>query len=87
MLLSLVLPVNFFQNKIVRWNGPVLTQPRDQLSVEQLQGDSIPELPDMSYYSRPEWAGEAKHSLSGSVSFQDEAESRVVVLPGLALKE
>ena len=71
ILLYLFLPVYSCQNKIVSWNGPVLTQPRDQLSVEQLRGDSIPVLLDMSYYSRPEWAGEAKHSLSGSVSFQD----------------
>jgi len=58
-------------NKPVPWNGPKLTHPRDQLTVEELQRDSILALIDMSYYAKPEWAGEAAHSFSGLVSFND----------------
>ncbi len=53
------------------WNGPKLTQPRDQLTVDQLQKDSTPSLIDMSFFAKPEWAGEAAHNFSGSISFKD----------------
>jgi CubicO group peptidase (beta-lactamase class C family) len=48
-----------------------LTHPRTQLTAAQLQGDDAPALLDMSHFSRPEWALEATHGFSGSVSFQD----------------
>jgi CubicO group peptidase (beta-lactamase class C family) len=53
------------------WDGPTLSQPRDQLTVAQLQGDEILPLIDMSYFAQPIWAGEASHSFSGSLTFSD----------------
>ena len=51
------------------WDGPVLTEPRTQLTVRQLTaGDSLPLL-DMSFFARPEWAKDSAVPLSGSVSF------------------
>ena len=58
-------------NKPVPWNGPTLTQPRSYLTVEVLQEDSIPELSDMSFFARPDWATDAIHTFSGSVSFRE----------------
>ena len=71
ILLCLVLMANSCRNKPTEWNGPKLMQPRNQLTAEQLLGDSMPAYVDMSFYAQPEWAGEAVHHLSGSVSFQD----------------
>ncbi len=73
ILFCLVLQVNSCRNIPVQWNGPRLEQPRDQLTVEQLVGDSIPAFIDMSYYAKPEWAGKATNNLSGSISFPDMA--------------
>ena len=68
----LVLLVNSCNiNKPTPWNGPTLTQPRNQLTIEQLQGDSTLALVDMSYYTRPDWAQKASYNFSGSVSFPD----------------
>lgn len=53
------------------WDGPRLSEPRDQLTVEQLQQSSALPLLDMSYFAKPEWASEANHSFSASVSFED----------------
>ncbi len=53
------------------WNGPQLSQPRNQLTVEQLQENRFLPLLDMSYFAKPNWALEAAHSFSGSVSFED----------------
>ena len=53
------------------WVGPELSQPRDQLTVAELQQNRFLPLADMSYFARPDWAGEAKHTFSGSVSFTD----------------
>jgi CubicO group peptidase (beta-lactamase class C family) len=53
------------------WAGPELGQPRDQLTVEQLQQNRFLPLADMSFFAKPEWATEAAHSFSGSVSFTD----------------
>ena len=58
-------------NKFTPWNGPTLTQPRNQLTIEQLQGDSTLALVDLSYYAKPDWAQEASYNFSGSVSFPD----------------
>lgn len=38
------------------WDGPTLTRPRDQLTVDQLHGEALPELLDMSFLARPDWA-------------------------------
>lgn len=59
------------QEKPAPWEGPELGQPRDQLTVEHLQQSRFLPLLDMSYFAEPEWAGEAAHSFSGSVSFTD----------------
>jgi len=71
ILLFLVLLVNSCQNKPIQWNGPRLMKPRDQLTVEQLQGDSVLALTDMSFFAKPEWANQASRNFSGSVSFAD----------------
>ncbi len=55
------------------WDGPKLTQPRDQLRVEQLQEDSLPAYLDMSYYAKPDWATAATHAFSGVISFAAKA--------------
>jgi CubicO group peptidase (beta-lactamase class C family) len=36
-----------------------------------LLGEEVPPLTDMSYFARPEWAEQAIHSFSGSLSFED----------------
>ena len=53
------------------WAGPELTQPRDQLTVADLQQNRFLPLADLSYFAKPDWASEAAHSFSGSVSFAD----------------
>jgi CubicO group peptidase (beta-lactamase class C family) len=53
------------------WEGPELSQLRDQLTVEQLQQNRLLPLADMSYLAKPAWASEAAYSFSGSVSFED----------------
>jgi PBP1b-binding outer membrane lipoprotein LpoB len=53
------------------WEGPELSQPRNQLTVEELQQNRFLPLADMSYFAKPEWAGEAVHSFSGSISFEN----------------
>lgn len=58
-------------NKPVRWNGPKLQEPRDQLTVPQLLEGSRPDLMDMSYFARPTWAQEALIAFSGSISFNE----------------
>lgn len=59
------------QSEPAPWNGPRLSQPRDQLTVAQLQGNEILPLIDMSYFAKPDWAVEAAHGFSGSLSFAD----------------
>lgn len=51
--------------------GPELGQPRDQLTVAQLQQNRFLPLADMSFFAKPAWAGEATHDFSGSVTFED----------------
>jgi CubicO group peptidase (beta-lactamase class C family) len=53
------------------WTEPILSQPRNQLTVPQLQEDKTFSLLDMSYFAKPEWAREAEHGFSGSISFVD----------------
>ncbi|MCO5189900.1 MAG: hypothetical protein M9918_17110 [Anaerolineae bacterium] len=53
------------------WVGPELSQPRDQLTVAELQQNRFLPFADMSYFAKPEWASEAAHSFSGSLSFAD----------------
>ena len=65
---GLALLLSACQNKPTPWNGPQLTQPRDQLTVGQLQQDSIPALVDMSCYAKPDWADDAIHHFSGTIT-------------------
>lgn len=51
------------------WNGPVLTRPRNQLTVAQLDAPDTLPLLDMSFFARPAWAAEAASPFSGSISF------------------
>jgi len=65
-----------FWDEPTPWDGPRLTQPRSQLTAEQLTVEQTPgadtlALLDMSHFSRPEWALEATHRFSGTVSFTD----------------
>lgn len=53
------------------WEEPELSQQRDQLTADELQQNSYPPFVDMSNFAKPEWAGEATHNFSGSVSFAD----------------
>jgi CubicO group peptidase (beta-lactamase class C family) len=74
--LILVLAVSLTQSSCRRdvpepWNGPVLTRPRTQLTVDQLmEGESLGFL-DMSFFSRPEWARTGAERFSGSISFTE----------------
>ncbi|WNJ19092.1 serine hydrolase [Pontibacter sp. G13] len=50
------------------WNGPVLSYPRTQLTVESLlTADSLP-LMDMSFFAQPDWAESAKRSFTGTIT-------------------
>lgn len=53
------------------WNGPVLTQPRTQATVEDLMGDASLPFLDMSFFAEPDWARSEAASFSGSVSFTE----------------
>mgnify|MGYP006292956877 CR=1 FL=1 len=53
------------------WEGPVLTQPRTELTVQELLGDAVPEFLDMSFFARPQWASNTSEPFSGSISFSE----------------
>lgn len=57
--------------EIEPWNGPVLTEPRNQLTVAQLVDGDLQDLLDMSFFSRPAWATDASNEFSGELSFDD----------------
>ncbi len=69
----LILIFLFFscQSKPAQWKGPVLTQPRDQLTVDTLLAGKEQLLVDMSYFAAPTWAKEAKESFSGSLILEE----------------
>ena len=69
-LLSLCLAIFLIAcaQELPQWDGPTLSQPRDQLTVEQLQQQNLIPLLDMSFFAEPEWAQEAEHSFSGSIA-------------------
>ena len=71
LLSCLFLMFNSCHQKPVPWTGPELTQPRNQLTVRHLQEITIPELIDLSFFSKPEWATEAEDGFYGSLSFTD----------------
>lgn len=53
------------------WEGPVLTQPREALTVAQLQDTQTLELLDMSFFARPDWAEDSSREFSGTLRFED----------------
>lgn len=59
------------REKPAPWNGPVLTQPRTHLTVDQLNSGEMLPLLDMSFFSRPVWASGDAHPLSGTMSFAE----------------
>jgi CubicO group peptidase (beta-lactamase class C family) len=60
-----------FLDKPALWDGPTLTQPRDQLTVQDLRADSTYSFMDMSYFAKPEWADKALDDFSGTITFHD----------------
>ncbi|MFB6320448.1 serine hydrolase domain-containing protein [Saccharicrinis sp. FJH54] len=76
MKLILILPLialvmNSCGKEPADWSGPVLSQPRLQLTVDHLLKAQTFPLTDMSFFTMPEWAQPAVESFSGSVSFSD----------------
>jgi len=72
ILLSLFIIANScFHKKPIPWNGPTLTQPRNQLTVEQLLSDSTFILLDMGFFAKPEWAQKTSNKFSGSISLKE----------------
>ena len=67
----LILLVISCQKSPSQWNGSVLTQPREYLTVEELLEGKTQPLLDMSYYSKPKWGNNAKYLFSGSIMFQE----------------
>jgi CubicO group peptidase (beta-lactamase class C family) len=59
------------------WEGPVLTRPRTQLTVDQLNAGRTPPFLDMSFFTKPDWSTNDAHPISGTISF---AESGMVSL-------
>ncbi len=67
----LAIVLNSCQKEPLLWDGAKLTQPRDQLTVEQLLEDTSFPLIDMSFFAKPEWAKPAADHFSGAISFED----------------
>ena len=70
-LIFLILLVYSCQNRPLPWNGPALTQPRKNLTVEELVEGKAQPIIDMSYFAKPEWGNQAKAPLSGTVMLQE----------------
>ena len=60
-----------FRAEPAPWAGPRLTQPRNQLTITELQQPDTLALLDMSFFSKPAWASEAVHGFSGAITFVD----------------
>lgn len=53
------------------WDGPPLSEPRREITVEQLlAGDPLPFL-DMSFFARPAWATDEAAPFSGSITLTE----------------
>lgn len=59
------------QTRPSQWNGPVLKQPRDYLTVDELLGGEKQPFVDMSYFTVPKWAKHAKAPFSGTIILDD----------------
>ncbi|TPE42407.1 serine hydrolase domain-containing protein [Pontibacter mangrovi] len=69
--LLLVFLVYSCQSRPSQWNGPVLGQPRNHLTVAELvEGETQP-LIDMSYFAKPNWGTQATTPFSGTLLLQD----------------
>jgi hypothetical protein len=55
------------------WDGPVLTEPRAQLTVEELTTDAPAPFLDMSFFARPAWAKDSAVPFSGRIAFDEAA--------------
>jgi len=53
------------------WDEPVLTQPRTQLTVDQLLHDGAFPFLDLSFFARPDWAQGDPAPFSGSIAFEE----------------
>lgn len=52
------------------WDGPVLSDPRTQLTVDQLHSPDPPPLLDMSFFARPDWALPTPEPLIGQLTLR-----------------
>ena len=59
------------QNRPAKWNGPILTQTRVSLTVEELIEGKAQALLDMSFFAKPKWGTNAKEPLSGTLSLKE----------------
>lgn len=74
VVLKFIFPIVLFlscQNKPSQWKGPVLTQLREHLTVEELLEGKIQPLIDMSYFSKPKWGSKAKYLFSGRITLHE----------------
>ncbi len=71
MLFLIFLLSSCSQEGLAPWNGPELNQTRDQLTVQDLQQNRFLPLADMSNFAKPEWASEAVHRFSGTITIDD----------------
>jgi CubicO group peptidase (beta-lactamase class C family) len=71
LLILLTILVHACQKEPLDWNGAILTNPRQLLTAEELLAGKTQPLIDMSYFAQPDWSSEAKHSFSGTISFED----------------
>jgi len=55
--------------KSIPFEGTTLTQPRQQLTVDQLQEPATSHVLDMSYLAKPNWGQKATDRFSGSFTF------------------
>lgn len=59
------------QNRPSPWSGPVMTKPRNHLTVEELVEGTASPLLDMSYFAKPGWGTDAITPFSGTIILQD----------------
>lgn len=71
VLTVFVLQQSCINKDLEPWIGPLITQPRNQLTVEQLKQNNILPLTDMSFFAKPNWAQSSTDIFSGTISFND----------------
>ena len=70
-IMILIILVFSCQSRPAQWNGSVLTQPRNHLTVDELLAGKKQPFIDMSYFAKPNWANNSQHSFYGTLIFQD----------------